>query len=123
MSETEILDERSGLQKLEGSIEAVIYSNEENGYSICDMALTEDDEIVTIVGTMPMVNEGDRMCVYGKWTHNPKYGRQFSVLQYERVMPADRVSILRYLSSRAIKGIGPINKESNCKRNSKCFNR
>ncbi|MBQ8344859.1 MAG: ATP-dependent RecD-like DNA helicase [Clostridia bacterium] len=99
--------ECSGLDKLEGCIEGVIYSNEENGYSICDLSLSEDGEIVTIVGTMPMLHEGDHLCVYGKWTHNPKYGRQFAVQQYERVMPADRASILRYLASRAIKGIGP----------------
>ena len=99
-------DERSGLQKLEGSIEHIVYTNEENGYTICDMAIN-DDEIITIVGIMPMLGAGDRMCVYGKWTHNPKYGKQFSVEQYERMMPADTASILRYLSSRAIKGIGP----------------
>ena len=94
-----------GLENLEGTVEQVIYSNEENGYTVCDMS-TEDD-IVTVCGIMPMLNEGDTLRVYGKWVHNARYGRQFSVEQYERVMPADTASILRYLSSRAIKGIGP----------------
>lgn len=94
-----------GLEHLEGTVEQIIYSNEENGYTVCDMS-TEDD-VVTVCGIMPMLNEGDTLCVYGKWVHNAKYGRQFSVEQYERVMPADTASILRYLSSRAIKGIGP----------------
>jgi len=39
--------------------------------------------------------------------HNPKYGRQFKVEQSEKQLPADRASILRYLSSGTIKGIGP----------------
>ena len=91
---------------LEGSIEGVIYSNEENGYAICDMA-TSKDEIITIVGIMPFVSAGDNVCVSGKWVHNPRYGRQFSVSGYEKRMPADTASILRYLSSRTIKGIGP----------------
>ena len=95
------------LQKLEGSVERVIYTNEDNGYTICDMSTSEDGEIITAVGLMPMIGAGDHLCIYGKWTHNPKYGRQFSVTQYERVMPADKASILRYLASRAIKGIGP----------------
>lgn len=94
------------LERLEGTVEHVIYYNEENGYTICDMS-TGDDEIITVVGLMPMTGEGDRMCVFGKWTHNPKYGRQFSVSRYERVMPADVESIYRYLSSRTIKGVGP----------------
>ena len=106
MQDVEKLNDNASLQKLEGSIEHVIYSNEENGYAICDMAIA-DDEIVTIVGTLPMIAAGDNLTVYGKWTHNPKYGRQFSVSQYERMMPADTASILRYLASGVIKGIGP----------------
>ena len=97
----------SALQRIEGSVERVIYANDDNGYTICDMSSSEDGEIITVVGIMPMIGAGDHLCVYGQWTHNPKYGRQFSVEQYERVMPADTASILRYLSSRAIKGIGP----------------
>lgn len=106
MSE-EYLSDNPELQKLEGSIERVIYTNEENGYTICDVASSPNGEIITAVGIMPMVGAGDHMCLYGKWTHNPKYGRQFSVSQYERLMPADIASMLRYLASRAIKGIGP----------------
>jgi len=93
-------------ESLEGSIEAVIYSNEENGYSICDMA-TSDDRIVTIVGIMPFVSAGDSISIVGKWVHNQRYGRQFSVEKYEKKLPADTASMLRYLSSRTIKGIGP----------------
>ena len=94
-----------GLEKLEGTVEHIIYCNEDNGYTVCDMSV--DDDMVTVCGVMPLLNEGDSLCVYGKWVHNVKYGRQFNVEQYERMMPADVASILRYLSSRAIKGIGP----------------
>ena len=99
--------EKGAPLRIEGSVERVIYSNSENGYTICDLALSESGEIVTAVGIMPMVGAGDRLCLYGEWVHNPKYGRQFSASQYERVMPADVDSMLRYLASRAIKGIGP----------------
>lgn len=95
------------LEKLEGSVERVIFANAENGYTVCDMAISEEEEIVTAVGIMPMIGEGDHLCLYGKWGHNPKYGRQFSVMQYERLLPADKASMLRYLASRAVKGIGP----------------
>jgi len=100
------IEERSnGLQKLEGSVEQIVFCNEDNGYTVCDVAV--DDDMVTVCGIIPMLCEGDRLCAYGKWVHNAKYGRQFVVEQYERVMPADTASMLRYLSSRAIKGIGP----------------
>ena len=95
-----------GLVKLSGNIERVIYANDENGYAICDLG-TDTDELVTITGTLPYIGEGDVVTVWGKWVHNPKYGRQFKVEQSEKQLPADKASMLRYLSSGTIKGIGP----------------
>ncbi len=95
-----------GTVRLSGSIEYVIYANEENGYAICDLGI-DDNELVTITGTLPYISEGDTVTVYGRWVHNPKYGRQFRVEQCEKELPADKASMLRYLSSGAIKGIGP----------------
>jgi exodeoxyribonuclease V alpha subunit len=100
-----IPEEGEKLVKLSGTIEHIIYSNDENGYMVCDMG-TDDDDLITITGIMPYVGEGDSLIVYGDWKHNPKYGRQFVVSEYERYMPANASAILRYLSSGAIKGIG-----------------
>lgn len=90
---------------ISGSIEHVIYYNEENGYAVCDLG-TDNDDLITITGIMPYISEGDSVKVYGEWKHNAKYGRQFAVTQYERFLPADAAAILKYLSSGAIKGIG-----------------
>ena len=98
--------DEQGMLRLSGSIEHVIYSNEENGFAICDLG-TDTDELVTITGILPYIGEGDVVTVYGRWVHNPKYGRQFKVEQSEKQLPADRASILRYLSSGTVKGIGP----------------
>lgn len=95
-----------GLEKLTGTVEGVIYANEENGYAILDFG-TDSNELVTILGTLPCVNTGDELTIYGKWIHNPKYGRQFRVEQYEKNLPSDSAAILKYLSSRTIRGIGP----------------
>ena len=97
--------ETDGYEKLSGCVEGIIYANEENGYTVCDLG-TDDDDIVTITGIMPYLSEGDRLVVYGEWKHNPKYGRQFSVVEYEKQLPANAMAILRYLSSGAIKGVG-----------------
>lgn len=100
-----IPEEGEKLIKLSGTIEHIIYANEENGYMVCDMG-TDDDDLITVTGIMPYIGEGDSLIVYGEWKHNPKYGRQFAVSEYERYMPANASAILRYLSSGAIKGIG-----------------
>lgn len=94
------------LLTLEGCVEGVIYANEENGYAILDFVL-QDGELITIVGTMPYVVEGDTLKLSGHWVHNPKYGAQFRVEAYESILPADETATLRYLASGAIKGIGP----------------
>lgn len=96
---------KDGLTQLKGTVEHIIYCNEDNGYTVMDVGL--EDDVVTACGVMPYIDEGDSLILWGNWVHNPKYGRQFKVEQYERDMPADSAAILRYLSSRAIKGIGP----------------
>ena len=96
---------KDGLERLKGTVEHIIYTNEDNGYTVLDFGM--EDDIVTACGTMPYVGEGDSLILWGNWVHNPKYGRQFKVEQYERDMPADSAAILRYLASRTIKGIGP----------------
>ena len=96
----------AGLLCLTGSIEHIIFANEENGFAICDLG-TEGGDLITITGTLPYIGEGDSVTVYGRWVHNPRYGRQFRVESCERRMPADAASMLRYLASGAIKGIGP----------------
>ena len=96
---------RDGLVQLRGTVEHIIYCNEDNGYTVMDVGL--EDDVITACGIMPYVSDGDSLILWGNWVHNPKYGRQFKVEQYERDMPADSAAILRYLSSRTIKGIGP----------------
>ena len=105
-SEETAAEEDGGLIRISGSIECVIYSNEENGYAICDMGTDDGDEMITVVGTLPMIAEGDCVAVWGRWVHNPKYGKQFRVEQYERELPADVNAIRRYLASGAIRGVG-----------------
>ena len=99
--------EDDALIRISGSIESVIFCSEDTGYAICDMGTDDGDEMITIVGTLPMIAEGDCVAVWGRWIHSPKYGKQFRVEQYEREMPADVNAIRRYLASGAVRGIGP----------------
>ena len=102
---------QDGLIRLDGGVEQIVYRNEENGYTVCDVGIDASDDheedVVTAVGILPYVGEGDTLTLWGNWVHTPKYGRQFKVVQYEKKLPSDATSILRYLSSRTIKGIGP----------------
>ena len=66
-----------------------------------------NNELITIVGELPQLSAGEDISVTGVWANHPNFGRQFKVNLIERSMPASAGSILKYLSSGAIKGIGP----------------
>ena len=87
-----------------GQVESVVYRNEENGYTVIE--LVGEDEMITAVGTMPMVNVGEQVKLYGVYKNHPSYGSQFVASACERSMPENLDGILKYLSSGAIKGIG-----------------
>ena len=90
---------------LYGAVAAIIFQNPENGYTVLRFK-TQDGEMVTVVGTIPMTAVGERLAVTGHWTAHASYGRQFEAEVLERYMPESRDEILAYLSSRVIKGIG-----------------
>lgn len=96
----------SNLLHICGTVENVVYSNDETGYSICEIK-NDNGETTMIVGSMPYISVGERIDVFGSWTHHQLYGRQFKVEKYEKVLPNDKNGIFKYLSSGIIKGIGP----------------
>ncbi len=91
---------------ISGTVDSVIFSSEETGYTVIEIEM-ENGYPATLVGTMPYIAEGDTVKAVGKWTNHPSYGLQFKVESYEKILPTSEADILRYLSSGAIKGIGP----------------
>lgn len=94
------------LELLQGTVAAVVYQNYENGYTVLRMSC-EDGQLVTVVGTIPLPVAGERLLVTGRWTAHAAYGKQFEAEFLERLMPESTPEILRYLSARTVKGIGP----------------
>jgi exodeoxyribonuclease V alpha subunit len=92
-------------EKLSGTVEHITYSNSNNGYTVATLKLPDDE--VTIVGIMPFVSVGDFVEITGNFDVHPTYGPQFKVQTFERSAPTDTASILNYLSSGAIRGVGP----------------
>jgi len=99
------MSDRTNLISLEGEVEDIVYQSDETGYTVC--TIEWEREPVTLVGTMPGLMVGDGLRAMGLWTNHPTYGKQFKVTYFEKNMPADENAMLRYLSSRSIRGIGP----------------
>ena len=88
-----------------GTVEKITYRNEANAYTV--LTLSNGSEQITAVGIMPFVNEGEFINCTGEYVVHSSYGEQLKVEYFERVIKEDAASILKYLSSGAIKGIGP----------------
>lgn len=93
------------METITGFVEHIVYRNEENGYTVLNLASNEEDE-VTCVGVFQMISEGESLELTGEYTVHPSYGPQFKVQQYSIKAPEDITSIERYLGSGAIKGVG-----------------
>ena len=88
-----------------GSVESVLFRNADNGYTVLDLASGGD--LITVVGELGNVEEGEQLRVLGEYVNHPKFGMQFRAQVCERQMPSTSAAIIKYLSSGAVKGIGP----------------
>lgn len=95
------------METIQGTIEKIVYRNDENGYIIAKISVDKEQEkLATIVGTMASVNSGENCELKGEWINNPKYGWQFSFSDYKLILPTSLLGLKRYLSSGLIKGVG-----------------
>lgn len=89
---------------LSGTVVEIIYTNEENGYTVCEIQ-NKEEGLFTATGYLPYISEGENIEMTGKWTMHPEYGEQFSAISYKTILPTDENAILLYLSSGVISGI------------------
>ncbi len=92
---------------LKGTIENVVYHNENNDYTVLEIVDGEDN-LVTAVGVMPMAFEGEIVSLRGSWTFHKEFGKQFAFDSFDKSLPDDVDGIFKYLSSGTVKGIGPV---------------
>ena len=92
---------------LKGVIENVVYYNDGNDYAVLEVSL-ENNLLITAVGTVPIPFEGENVILTGKWGYHKEFGKQFVIESFEKTLPKETEGILQYLSSRTVKGVGPV---------------
>jgi exodeoxyribonuclease V alpha subunit len=114
-------------------VERITYQNSDNGYTVARLAEervatdhqddadrprratsapsppSDDNHLVTVVGTLADVTPGELVIVRGWWRNDPKYGWQFAAVDYRTALPATLQGMKKYLGSGLVKGIGPVN--------------
>ena len=90
---------------LEGTVDSVTVRKEDTGFTVLE--IESGGYLYTVVGVLPEVFEGEQLVLTGTWQSHSTYGEQFRAETCERYLPATASALLRYLSSGAVKGIGP----------------
>ncbi|MCI9551710.1 MAG: ATP-dependent RecD-like DNA helicase [Oscillospiraceae bacterium] len=90
--------------QVEGTVSAVLFRNEENGYTVLKLDCGERGEI-TAVGCMPGAAPGEALELEGSWGRHPSYGEQFKAEVVTRRMPVGEKAIFEYLASGVVKGV------------------
>ena len=94
------------LTTYDGTVHSIIFQNQENGYTVLRL-LTEEGEVVTVVGCIPCAAPGEHLTVSGVMEQHPQHGEQLRAVELERALPEDEEEIFSYLASGIIKGVGP----------------
>ena len=100
------MEQDTELLELSGTIDSVIYKNEENGYTVLRLR-DGNGESVTVVGCFPYAAPGESMIASGTWMNHSVHGRQFKAEFAQRLLPTSASAIYDYLAGGTVKGIGP----------------
>ena len=98
------ITEAAERNQVAGTVSAVLFCNEENGYTVLRLDCGEGGEI-TAVGCMPGVAPGEELELEGAWGRHPSYGEQFKAEAVTRRLPVGEKAVFEYLASGAVKGV------------------
>ena len=100
------MDLENELTEISGTVESVIYKNEENGYTVLRLN-DQAGAMITVVGCFPYASPGESMIVTGSWMNHTVHGRQFKAEFAQRLLPTTANAIYDYLAGGSVRGVGP----------------
>ncbi len=93
-------------EQCQGSVERIVFFNEENGFVVARLKTNKKNELLTIVGNVPSLTPGEFVQCEGQWFNDPNHGLQFKADHIQIIPPSSLEGIKKYLSSGVVKGIG-----------------
>jgi exodeoxyribonuclease V alpha subunit len=94
------------MEILNGFVENIVFKSEDTGYVVCK--IRSEKNLISAVGTVPFLKEGQNVKLTGYWTMHKQFGNQFNIQDYEELLPTSLDGIEKYLSAGIIHGIGPV---------------
>ena len=96
---------------IKGKFKNMIFESD-SGYKVglFKVIETDDEDIplktITFTGYFPDINKEDKYLLYGNYIFHNRYGYQFTVNNYEKIIPEGRDAIIDFLTSSFVKGCG-----------------
>lgn len=97
---------RRKMPEITGTIEEIVFRNDQNGYTVAEVRDDDTGSLVTVVGSMPFLSYAEKVSIQGEWKNHPDYGRQMAIISYTSIAPSSSDGLFKYLSSGLIKGVG-----------------
>ncbi len=94
------------MEKLNCTVESVVFRNEENGYTV--LKVDADGSSVTAVGIFPILEPGERIELIGTFATHKKYGTQFKAESMEYSKAQTDEELIRFLSNGLFTGVGKV---------------
>ena len=94
------------MEVLNGFVESIVFRSSDTGYVVCK--IRNEKNIVSAVGTVPFIKEGQNVKLTGEWVVHKQFGKQFNIHEFQEITPTSIDGIEKYLSAGIIHGIGPI---------------
>lgn len=94
------------LLTIEGMFKILIFQSD-NFYTVAKFRLqNKEEKMLTVTGYLKEIMEDTMYRLQGRYIEHPRYGMQFEIIRYERIMPTDASSLVQFFSSSLFSGIG-----------------
>lgn len=91
---------------LDALVHRVVYSHPDTGFTILSVRIGPRNKRLMVLGELTGIKPGQKIRFHGRYTMDPRHGRQFKASHWEEIQPETRDGLVRYLAGQ-FKGIGP----------------
>ena len=92
-------------ETIAGTVEGIVFESDDGSFAVFRMK-AENGSMISVVGSFGAPLVGEQVELTGEWTEHPRFGAQFRAQSVRRMAPTGRRSLIRFLSSGVIKGVG-----------------
>ena len=96
-----------GSERVAGTVERVVYHDEDTGFSVIRLRSEDRHELSTVVGRTAHVSLGEWVEAEGLWHNDPKHGPQLKAEEMRVSAPVTREGVEHFLGSGIVHGVGP----------------